>query len=330
MPTTFKLTTWNIENLFRPLPTAPKRQRLAYDAKLAFLSHTLDTLAPDVVGLQEVGSPQALNDLRNELGNSFPFSRVGIQDGRGISVAFLSKLPFDEEQDITLFPGPVASLSVRDVSGRPCTAMGRGALRVRVTKGPFTTDILNVHLKSKLLSFPSPTGGTAFSTLDEDLRARVAAVALLRRAAEATTVRLAANDIIVGNRVNALAVLGDFNDGPSAATTQILQGPNGSEIDTAGFDRPDAADDSRLWNLAPCIPAERRFSRIHHGQGELLDQIFVSEEYFPRDAPDGTRRLPVKVDSLIETIRSIGDNPRARVAELQPDHAPVSAAFEFG
>jgi hypothetical protein len=38
----------------------------------------------------------------------------------------------------------------------------------------------------------------------------------------------------------------------------------------------------------------------------------------------------VKVDSLMKTIRSIGDNPSARVAELQPDHAPVSAAFEFG
>lgn len=192
MSTTFKLTTWNIENLFRPLPTAPKRQRLAYDAKLAFLAGTLDTLTPDVVALQEVGSPQALTDLRNELRNSFPFSRVGIQDGRGISVAFLSKLPFHEEQDITLFPEPVASLSVRDLNGRPCPAMGRGALRVRVTKGSFTTDLLNVHLKSKLLSFPSPNGGTAFSTRDEDLRARVAAVALLRRAAEATTVRLAA------------------------------------------------------------------------------------------------------------------------------------------
>jgi hypothetical protein len=81
-------------------------------------------------------------------------------------------------------------------------------------------------------------------------------VALLRRAAEATTVRLAANDVIVGNRINALAVLGDFNDAPSAATTQILQGPSGSEIDTAGFDRPDAADDSRLWNLAAFLRDE--------------------------------------------------------------------------
>ncbi len=36
---------------------ARKRQRPAYDAKLAFLGGTLDTLAPDVVALQEVGQP---------------------------------------------------------------------------------------------------------------------------------------------------------------------------------------------------------------------------------------------------------------------------------
>jgi endonuclease/exonuclease/phosphatase family metal-dependent hydrolase len=327
--TIFKLTTWNVENLFRPPAGATREERRAYREKLAFLAETLDALSPDVVAVQEVGSPEALHDLQKELGTAFPHCRVGTQDGRGISVGFLSKLAFREEQDITLFPPSVAALRVSDANGRHYTSMGRGALRVRVKKGSFTTDLLNVHLKSKLLSFPLPNGETAFSTGDEDLRASVAAVALLRRTAEATTVRLAANEIVVGNPVQALAVLGDFNDGPNAATTQIVQGPGGSEVDTAGFDRPDERDDSRLWNLAPCIPSERRFSRIHHGQGELLDQIFVSEEYLPRLPETQKRQRPLQVDALIETIRSIGDNPKSRTGEVQPDHAPVSASFRL-
>ena len=36
----------------------------------------------------------------------------------------------------------------------------------------------------------------------------------------------------------AVIVLGDLNDEPLAAASQILLGPPGSEIGTPGFDRP--------------------------------------------------------------------------------------------
>lgn len=66
-----------------------------------------------------------------------------------------------------------------------------------------------------------------------------------------------------------------FLDVPSAATTKMLLGPPGSEIATPGFERPDQGDAFRLWNLAPLIPEERRFSRWpfrrgHLGEGWLL------------------------------------------------------------
>jgi hypothetical protein len=49
-------------------------------------------------------------------------------------------------------------------------------------------------------------------------------------------------------------VLGDLNDEVEAATTQILNGPTGSEIGTGGFNQPDHGDRQRLWNLASRIP----------------------------------------------------------------------------
>jgi hypothetical protein len=61
-----------------------------------------------------------------------------------------------------------------------------------------------------------------------------------------------------------------------AATTQILNGPTGSEIGTAGFGQADAGDGDRMWNLAPLIPAERRFSRVYRGRPELIDHVCVS------------------------------------------------------
>src|SRR6478735_4083372 len=73
-----------------------------------------------------------------------------------------------------------------------------------------------------------------------------------------------------------LIVLGDLNDTPQAATTQLLYGPPGSQFDTGGFNHPDQGDAWRLWNLAPRIPVEHRFSRIFEGQPELIDHILIS------------------------------------------------------
>jgi hypothetical protein len=54
------------------------------------------------------------------------------------------------------------------------------------------------------------------------------AFALYRRAAEAATVRVAATGLLDGDgQDRAVLVLGDLNDEPNAATTQILYGPPG-------------------------------------------------------------------------------------------------------
>jgi predicted extracellular nuclease len=106
------------------------------------------------------------------------------------------------------------------------------------------------------------------------------------------TLRAFANERLDGqDRERAVVVLGDLNDEPTAATTQILLGPPGSEIGTPGFDRPDQGDGARLWNLAPLIPAERRFSRVFRGRGELIDHTLVSHAVLNGNVTaDPTRR----------------------------------------
>lgn len=166
----------------------------------------------------------------------------------------------------------------------------------------------------KLLTFP----GGAFSTTDEGLRARYGAYALYRRAAEAATVRDAATGLLDGKGTErAVIVLGDLNDEPAAATTQILYGPPGSEIGTAGYDQPDRGDNTRLWNLAPWIPAELRFSRIYRGQRELIDHLLVSHlvRHAVGDGDVTTGPTP----------QSIEDNPYARRDAPASDHRPLVA-----
>src|SRR5262249_18825740 len=152
--------------------------------------------------------------------------------------------------------------------------MGRGAVAITVASDAGDpVRLVTAHLKSKLLTFP----GGRFQPDDEDERARFAAYALYRRAAEAATLRAWVTTALAGAGDNRrLTLTGDLNDAEQAATTQLLLGPPGSEIHTGGFDRPDQGDHQRLWNLAPLMPDGKNYSRIYEGRKELIDHILVS------------------------------------------------------
>ena len=133
--------------------------------------------------------------------------------------------------------------------------------------------------------------------------------------------RAYANELLDGRGdQRAVIVLGDLNDEPQAATTQMLLGPPGSEIHTPGFDRPDHGDLCRLWNLAPLIPEARRFTRIFRGRPELIDHILVSRDLV-QPLPD--------VDTGDVQPPSITEIPTARRDDPGSDHAPVIARFDL-
>jgi endonuclease/exonuclease/phosphatase family metal-dependent hydrolase len=320
-----RIGTWNLENLFRPGdPDGPKDQA-TYDAKLTALADTITRIGPDVLAVQEVGNPDALADLVERLGDGWEQPRTAtVADGtpHPIRVGFLSRLPLEAVTEYSAFPTGLRPVQVSD-SGPGIAQMGRAALRARVTTpGGTRIDILTAHLKSKLLEFPpGPNGQTRFDTRDEGERARYAYYALARRAAEAATVRAAATALLDGRgQDRPLVVLGDMNDEPAAATTQILQGPPGSEIGTGGFTPPDRGDAQRLWNLAAYIPEAQRFSRVYRGRGELIDHIFVSHALLA-SIGEGA----VHTDWTTQPTPSITDQPRTD--DAGSDHRPVVADF---
>jgi endonuclease/exonuclease/phosphatase family metal-dependent hydrolase len=331
----FKATTWNVENLFRPNAGASAADHARYQQKLALLAATISSLEPDVVALQEVGGLEPLQDLQQNL-PKYPHAHVSsFPDDRGIRVAFLSMHAIGAPEDIVDFPpGPALQINGLNSAGSvvPITRMGRGALRIQVNVAGVTVDLLTVHLKSKLLTFPRPAGGSPFVPRDENERAQVGGIALMRRSAEAVTVRMRANALLTGNASTRLIVLGDFNDVPEAQTSLLLNGPPGSELGTSGFSRRDQGDDRRLFNVAAAIPESRRFSRVHRGRKELLDQIFASEELFPVNEQD-KRQGPIQADSFVDftgqVVASVTDDPNERTSAIAPDHAPVSATFSI-
>jgi endonuclease/exonuclease/phosphatase family metal-dependent hydrolase len=201
--------TRNLENLFRPGgDDAGPSDDAAYQAKLDTPAGVINRLAPDVLAVQEVGDPEALADLAGKLSGSWHAELSAFPDDRHIRVGFLSQHPLSDVRHVRDFPTGLAPVQVAD-DGTTIEAMGRGALRVRIVLAGHELDLVTCHLKSKLLTF----GGGRFSTDDEGERARVGAYALYRRAAEAVTVRAAADALLDGHGdERAVIVLGDLND----------------------------------------------------------------------------------------------------------------------
>ena len=178
-----KVATWNLENLFLPGEAGGPSDQTAFEAKLTALAETINEVDPDVLAVQEVGNPAALDELRGRLQGGFNVELSPDPDGRGIRVGFLSPHAMQGVERVRAFPVGSDPVRVED-DGTTTMQMGRGALRVRVTVGGTEVELLTCHLKSKLLRFP---GG--FQPHDEGERARYAGYALALRAAEAITLR---------------------------------------------------------------------------------------------------------------------------------------------
>jgi endonuclease/exonuclease/phosphatase family metal-dependent hydrolase len=314
------LGTWNLENLYRPGGPSGPKDKATYETKLAALAAVITELDPVLLGVQEVGEPEALQDLAGMLSGEWHIALSTHPDGRGIRVGFLSRTAPQVIADTNTFPAKLRPVQSDD-SGAVEPTAGRGFLAVEVTTDTGTLTVAVAHLKSKLLTYP----GNRFFPHDEGERARYGAYALYRRAAEAASLRALADELLAGEgKTRDVAVLGDMNDEVQAATTQILLGPPGSEIGTPGFDRPDQGDAVRLWDVAPLIPADQRYSRINSGRRELIDHILTSHHLVHRVTTagtglpgDGTLRLP-----------SVGPDPAERRGAPGSDHAPVWVRVE--
>jgi endonuclease/exonuclease/phosphatase family metal-dependent hydrolase len=314
----FVVTTWNVENFGSQQPN--------FAEKLEHLTKRIRAMKSDVIALQEVLDTAALKALAEKLGYKPVEGEPEANPDHAIRVGFLIRNDTFQGKvvisDWRLPAGVVVHEAEAGGSVRALPRMPRAALRVTVKHNQHEIVLINAHLKSKLLSFP----GGRFSTDDESLRATVAYFALQRRAAEAKTLRENISALV---KEHSVIMLGDFNDGPEAATTEILYGPAGSQprgpndaaTPRAPFHLFDAGDEQRLINLAQFVPSEKRWSRKFKGQPELIDHILVSNHFLAR-SPNGLRRVP-EVEIFNDEAESIGDEPRLK--GVVPDHAPVTA-----
>ena len=125
--------------------------------------------------------------------------------------------------------------------------------------------------------------------------------------------------------------MGDLNDGPEAATTQIFYGPPGSQprgpddptLAFGAFQRADTGDGQRLFNVAKLVPQDMRWTWKHNGQIELLDHILASQRIMAR--ANGIWQVPTMSILNEDAPNMAGSHPTG--GRVAPDHARVTAVF---
>ena len=322
----FRLMTWNVENLLRVGDQGGPTTQAELDAKLDSLAQVIDTQQPDVLALQEIGQPDMLAALQHQLTHKLPHHEISTHpDQRGIRVALLSRLPLSDPVQVHPLASGLAPVQHGDPPAdttQPLPTLdhlGRGALQATVTTDGRDVVVITAHLKSKLLTF----GPNRFSPHDEGERARVGGYALYQRTAEAVTLRAHLNQLLAAQgRTRAVLLAGDLNDAIDAATTQIFNGPTGSEIGTPGFAQPDRGDGDRMWNLMLRLPPEQRGTRVFRGRPETIDHIFASHFLV-------TRTTTLATATATGGLRSITDHPGEEAGKPGSDHAAVIATFDL-
>jgi endonuclease/exonuclease/phosphatase family metal-dependent hydrolase len=311
----FVIASFNLENLDNSNASAWKERKRA-------LRPMLERLGAHILLLQEVNSLEALDDLIR--GTDYEtFHRAFTKSERGApyevrNLVTLSRWPIDEVRQYRndLVPTP----AWRMVTSRPEDAEAsplrweRPILHAKVAMGRRALHVINVHLKSMTpTKIPGQTdpdrpwvwkshGGWAEGSYLSDVK----------RVGQALEARRLVDTIFEKEGEDALIVLGgDFNAFSGHVAFKALAG---SVEDTQN-------PKLRPTVLIPCeanVPPDQRVTLIHHGRGEMLDHVLVSQALYP---------YWIETDIFNEILHDESLRFATDVTFPESDHAPVVARF---
>lgn len=278
----------------------------------------------------------------------------GVPGQRRPGVALLSRFGFDGDPEViqdldtplTIPFQPLRGLDAGDSGQFTLHRLSRPILKARIPVGNRVISVFNCHLKSKLGEYIAPPG--ADFAPEEDLtrydplgRAMGSLRAAVRRMAEAWVLRreiLAELDL--GYPV---MVLGDFNDGEHAVSSEIIAG----EVPFKNYswmlrhdarDRSDRylkAEDQQIREAIERVrlhSAEKLFVRkslrdmvytaAFGGNFESIDQIYMSRHFHPDHA---ARIGQMEYFSVLNDHLTDGSHPEAPYNKLASDHGQIIA-----
>ncbi|HET7536182.1 MAG TPA: endonuclease/exonuclease/phosphatase family protein [Candidatus Didemnitutus sp.] len=152
------VATYNIENYLVADRMVDGVYRAAYpkpESEKTAVRKAIVAIAPDIIALQEIGTPPFLAELQRDLktdGADYPHALVLDAADPDRHVAVLSKLPFKAVRKHAAVP--VTFLDKKDV-------VKRGVLEVTFATDAGDLTLFIVHLKSKRTEHPDDIEGTA-------------------------------------------------------------------------------------------------------------------------------------------------------------------------
>jgi endonuclease/exonuclease/phosphatase family metal-dependent hydrolase len=284
------VATANVLNLANPgrqfYPNQDTYSQSEFERKIEWLGGRIAALNADVLAVQEVWDEAAIKAAVARSG--LKYSTVAVpgaennENAKGAQgtprVGIVTRLEVEKLQSFSEFPTElriqVPGLGEHAKFERP------PALATLRMKHGQKIHVLTAHLKSKRPKFLQDAQG---QPLEDRADPKVAALATLRslmmRGAEAAAMRHIVCNVLHHSH-EPLIACGDFNDSPHSVTTQMIAAT--SEV---AYDK--AARDAALWNAYEvqgemALKRDVAYSHIHQGFPEVLDQIFVSEEFLYR------------------------------------------------
>lgn len=251
-----------------------------YQRKVDWLGQQVARLNADVLAVQEIWDESALKDVvaHSKLRYATVSAPGAEQGAEGTPcVGLITRLDVENIQAISDFPAGMA-VAIPEFGDK--TRFERPILSAQCrTRQGQVLHIVVAHLKSKRPRFiPDENGHAMEDHNDPRIVARAHLRSLMTRAAEAAALRGVITDIL-HHRNEPLILMGDLNDGPHAVTTQMVAATadvayNRQAMDTALFNAYNIQTGATLLR-------DVAYSHIHQGFAEVLDQIFVSEEFLP-------------------------------------------------
>ncbi|MEL7098768.1 MAG: endonuclease/exonuclease/phosphatase family protein [Pseudomonadota bacterium] len=245
---------------------------------------------------------------------------------------------------------PFSALGGGEAGHYTVSRISRPILKVRIPVGQQVVTVFNCHLKSKLGEYVRPDGApfapeADLTSYDPVGRAMGALRAALRRMAEAWVLRRAiVAEIEAGSPV---MVLGDFNDGEHAVSSEIIAGEKPFK-NYAWMLRHDAEHPSDRYSNdeAEAIRAAVEAVRLHSaeklfvrkslrdmvytaafgGVYESIDQIFLSQHFVEGPGQIGE----MEYFSVFNDHLTDGSHAEAPYNKLASDHGQIMAHMRLG
>jgi Endonuclease/Exonuclease/phosphatase family len=329
----FSVATFNLYNLQLPGKRMNPGQKVwtqaEFDRKVDWIGDQLTALDADIVGLQELWHADAMATVlaASGLGATYDLladpatgSRIvcGALVRKGLlrgTPRWVDKFPDEtrlEESNPTDPQAPAISVIIPGFS--------RPVLNFQVAlRDDADTEVFVTHFKSKL-----PTEIDDEDWFEERFKphrtALGAALATIRRTAEATALRVLLTGVLKGSKTPVI-VLGDVNDGQHSNTVNILtEQPKYLVGDARGGADNGLYTAQTLQELRDS--RDVYYTHVHHDLRESLDHVLVSEQFY-----DHSRNRLWLFDGLLINNDHLNDEDHK--ATGTGDHGVVKVRFRW-